>query len=425
MRNRWLYLLPIVDYLGVLFGVFAVLLLVPTAVQLFHSRSGLTEAPPYVFPISAGVAAAVGLALKRNLRFQPLDNRQAIILCALGWILISGVGALPFHLALGINYLDAYFEAVSGFTTAAMTTLHNIDGVAPSILFWRAFMQWLGGLGILTFFLAVVFTGGSAHRLFSAESQEIFVHRPFPSLTHTVRFLWGIYMVMTAAIAAAFYLEGMSVFDSICHSMGAISTGGYSTHQQSIGYFTAEADYRHFALIQYTVIVAMLLGSINFLVYYRVLSGNLQALWHGLEMRLWWGLLATATVLVVLNQVSRTGWGDLEETFRAGLFQVVSVGTTTGFTTRDLYKGFPTFSREVFLVLMVVGGCVGSTSGGMKVLRVGVFFKLVQNEVRRLVYGPATLNPVVVDGTAVQPAEIRRIAGLFSRGCCWSRSARG
>lgn len=428
MRNRLTYFRPLLDYLGVLLGIFGLLLLVPLLVQMAFPSRGAGQAPSHAFWIPAAVALVLGVVLKRNLEFPPLDNRRAMMLCALGWIVVSAVGALPFVLAgeamteaVGrpVGYLDAYFETVSGFTTTGITMFSGLDEVPTSIIFWRGFTQWLGGLGILTFFLAVIFTGGSsAHRLYSAESHKIFAKRPEPGLLKTLRILWTIYGGFTVLIAGALWLEGVSPFDAICHAMTCISTGGYSPYDASIAHYAA-AGHPRAVLIEYTVTFGMLLGGINFLVHYRVIRGGIKALWEGLEMRLWWAIVFGATAVVMVDHFRQfwpaaEGWATLHDVFRTSLFQVVALVTTTGFGTEDIATDyFPAAAKQMFLVLMVVGGCVGSTGGGFKVLRIGVLVKMVGRQLKRLLYGPAAVHPVVVDGDPMPAEELRRIAALF------------
>ncbi|MHC4717854.1 MAG: TrkH family potassium uptake protein, partial [Planctomycetota bacterium] len=414
MRNRWQYYRPVCEYLGLLVGVFGALMLVPLGVRNFLASSGAAEVGAHVYWIPGLVALAAAVAMKRNLRLPSLDNRRAMLLCALGWIVVSAIGALPFRLGLGVGFLDAYFETVSGFTTTGITMLSGLDVMPLSILFWRSFIQWLGGLGILTFFLVVLYVGRSTHSLFGAESHKVFAKRPAPSLFSTLRILWLIYAAFTIVAAGALRLEGMSLFDAAAHSMTALSTGGYSPHDQSIAFY---AGFGRAALIEYTLIAGMLLGGISFFVHYRLLTGGLRALWDSLEMRLWWILVAGATAVVLIDHYATGAPGGVEtfhRTFRHCLFQVVSLLTTTGFATRDIGTDyFPAASKQIFLVLMVIGGCVGSTSGGVKVLRVGILLKTVSRQIRRLIHGPAAVHPVVVNGEDLDPEELYRVGSLF------------
>jgi len=415
MRNRWQYFLPVGAYLGLLLWCFGILMLVPLGVWAAFASAGRTEVSAAAYWVPALVALLAGAALKRNLNNPPLDTRRAMMLCALGWIVISLVGALPFYIGLeSVSFLDAYFETVSGFTTTGITMLAALDAMPRSILFWRSFMQWLGGLGILTFFLAILYTGGSAHRLFGAESHKVFSRRPAPGLFNTLRILWLIYFLLTAAVVIALRFAGVARYDAISHAMTALSTGGYSPHDASVAWFRNRADINAVAA-EYVLIVAMLLGGMSFLVHYRVSRGGVRALWDSLEMRLWWLIILVSTGVVMISRNGAHGvGGSLHGLFRDSLFQVVAIMTTTGFATQNIASDtFGSAGALVFLMLMVIGGCVGSTSGGIKILRVGILLKMITRQVRRLTYGPAAVQPLIVDGEIVGDEELHRAAGLF------------
>jgi trk system potassium uptake protein TrkH len=413
MRNRLLYLLPIVHYVGALFWIFGFVLLIPLLVLALYARSGWDEVSPASFLLPAAISWLLGAVFKRGWSFGPLDTPRSMLVCALGWISISALGALPLRLGLDVSYLDAYFEAVSGFTTTGITMLRGLDEMPRSIIFWRALTQWVGGLGILAFFLVVTFAGGTAHQLYSAESHKIFSKRPAPGLFRTVRILWAIYAGFTLLIVVLLTLEGVSVYDAITHSFTALSTGGYSPYDASIDHYR-QVGHPHFVLIEYTLAFAMLLGGINFFVHYQVLTGGIRSLWDNLEMRLFWSILGGAVVLVGLDHCMKFGFNNVGETLRYSLFQVTAIMTTTGFATKDIGAGyFPALAKQIFLVLMIVGGCVGSTGGGIKVLRIGILLKMVNRQIRRVVHGGSAVNLVVVDGDIIDAEEVRRISALF------------
>jgi len=413
MRNRLRFLLPVIDYLGSLFWILGFLLLVPLVVLFVSAGAGEEEVPFWCFVGPSAGAFALGWLMSRARHREALSSRGAMLVCALGWIMVSAVAAVPFSLALGVGYLDAYFETVSGFTTTGITMLHGLDDMPRSIIFWRAYIQWIGGLGILTFFLAVVSGAGSAHRLFGAESHKIFSRRPAPGLFHTLRILWGIYTGLTALVIVALVLCGMGFFDAICHGFTCIATGGYSPHDASIGYYRA-AGYAHYVLIEYVVILGMVAGGTSFLIHYRLLTGDLRSLGDNVEVKLWWCILLAGTALVAVDHLSRFPLDDIGETVRCSLFQVVAIATTTGYATQDIRSDyFPAFSKQVFLVLMVIGGCVGSTGGGIKVLRIGVLLKMVGRQIKRIVRGRYAVEAVTVNGQRVSLEELRRVAALF------------
>ena len=414
MRNRFLYLAPVLGYLGHLFWIFGFVLLLPLVVLFLFEGAERPEVSYLCFVLPAFISWAIGLYLKYRWGGKGiLSSRGSMLICALGWLAISAVGALPLWMGLDISYLDAYFEAVSGFTTTGITMLTGLDYMPRSLLFWRALIQWVGGLGILTFFLAVVFTGSSAQQLFSAETHKIFSERPAPGMFNTLRILWAIYTGFTLLIIGLLVLEGMSVYDAVAHSLTCLSTGGYSPYDASIAHYQ-NAGYAHYAAIEYTLTFGMLLGGMNFFVHYRVLTGGVEALWDNLEMRLFWGIVAVATLLVAGNHFLSFGLAEVAETVRHTIFQVVSILTTTGFGTKDIGADyFPALAKQIFLILMVIGGCVSSTGGGIKVMRIGVLFKMIWRQVRRIIYGPLATNLVLVEGEPVDVEEMRRIAALF------------
>ncbi len=416
MRNRWQYFSPLLDYLGLLLWVSGLIMIVPIAMHAYFAIRGFTEVPIHTFILPALLSIGGGAWLKRDYESPPIDDRQAMMLCALGWIVVSAFGALPFCLGIKMSFIDAYFETVSGFTTTGITMLGGLDKLPFSILFWRAFIQWLGGLGILTFFLAVLYTGGSAHRLFSAESHKVFSKRPAPSIFRTLRILWLIYAAYTVIITLLLVLQGMSLFDSACHSMTALSTGGYSPHDLSIAYYSTHPEqFPYYIWMEYTLILGMVLGGMNFFVHFRLISEGISALWDNLEMKLFWFIVVGSTALIFFERLLKPTELDLHTLFRASLFQVTSILTTTGFGTEDIAANglYPAASRQILLLLMVIGGCVGSTGGGIKVLRVGVLCKMLHRQVKRLIWGHRAVHPVVVDGEPIPDEELHRISALF------------
>jgi len=350
---------------------------------------------------------------------------QSALICSVGWLGFSAIGALPFLIGIDSTYLDGFFEAMSGFTTTGITMFTGLDEMPKSILFWRAMTQWVGGLGILTMFMLVVFRGGSPHKLFGAEGHKINVDRPVPGLANTIKVLFSMYAGFTFFIALALFALGMGLFDSICHSFTALSTGGFSPHDASIEYYRLQG-YSNYVWMEYVIILGMLLGGTSFVIHYRVLKGSWRALFDNLEARYWWSLIGIFVVLIMFERLVRieplsaslldypSFFHRMEEDIRIVLFQVVSILTTTGFGTRDINTPFfGEAARQFFLVMMVIGGCVGSTGGGIKVLRVAIMGKLIRREVYRLRVPPRAINSVVIDGELIQLDEIQRVGGLF------------
>lgn len=417
MRNRAEPIKRVLGYLGSIYIFFGFVFLIPIAVLLlFPSLTTHSERTSSI--ISFAIPALITLLLGRVLKgvfgtHPPRDAKEASLLCVFGWLSISAVGAVPFVIQLGMPYLDAYFETVSGFTTTGITMLKGLDGMSRSILLWRSLIQWLGGLGILAFFLVFVFSGSSAHRIFSAESHKILAKRPVPGLFSTLKILWIIYCLLTTLCILILLSGGMSLFDAVCHSFTALSTGGYSTHDASIDYYR-RAGYAHSAFIEYALVFFMLCGGINFLVHFRLLRRDWRALFDSFEIRLLWLILFGATFIVMFERIRTHPEASVEQSFRYSLFQVTSILTTTGYGTKDI--GSPYFgsaAKLLFLLLMLIGGCVGSTGGGMKILRVGILLKMLKRQVARIVFTRRTSVVITLDGGLVDNEELRRVSALF------------
>lgn len=395
-------------------------------VAVYWGKMGEGPTTVAAFLVPAAISFSLGLILVARFKVGELGTQGSMLMCALGWLAVSAVGALPYVIALRAGCLDAYFEAMSGFTTTGITVFAGLDKMPRSILFWRSLTQWLGGLGILSFFLIVTFKGAVAHHIYGAESHKISSGRPAPGLFSTLRILWGIYIAFTVFGVAVLTLEKMPVFDSLCHTLTALSTGGFSTHDASIEFYSL-AGHQNYRLIEYTITFLMILGGMNFLVHYRLFRRDYRALWDTLEIRWWWKIIAVFTVIIAVEHLCRSnafiemyrrGIGfamtRIEQTFRYCIFQVVAVLTTTGFGTKDIASDFfGALARQVFLVMMVVGGCVGSTGGGFKVLRIAILNRLLRRELFKARISASASSDLVVDGKIVPDQEIQRIAGLF------------
>lgn len=425
VRNRYETVHTVLHCSGKIFLVFGAVVLIPlVCVPVFGEyRSGHSTTLAFLIP--SAVSLTLGLVLKKVFREGRNYSVRSMLICGVAWIGCSAIGAVPFVIGLGTGCLDAYFETMSGFTTTGITMLTGLDSMPASILLWRSLTQWLGGVGILAFVLAIGVKGMGAHRLFSAESHKIDMGRPVPGLFNTIRILWTIYLGFTLAVFAALVFAGMPVFDSLCHSFTTLSTGGYSPHDASIEYYRLTGTGNHI-LMEYVIIAGMLLGGINFLVHYRVLRGKPISLLTSLEMKFFWGISGAAIALILgwryLGSVATPGahpgtwafWRSLEEGFRITAFQVVSIMTTTGYATRDIASGF--FGqppRLIFLALTFIGGCVGSTGGGFKVLRIAILAKVIKRELYRLTTPLGSVSAINVDGEPVKTDEIQRITGLF------------
>jgi trk system potassium uptake protein TrkH len=427
MRNGFRQISCIFHFIGNLLGILGLILLFPLIVVLVYwgdRTDGVVTAISFI--IASIISFSLGMILRHKFKPATLNPAGSMLICALSWLIVSAIGALPFVIGASSNYLDAFFEAMSGFTTTGITIFSGLDTMPRSILFWRALTQWLGGIGILSFFLVLTFQAGGAHHILGAESHKISSRRPAPGLFHTIRIIWTIYVVLTLLAVAVLAIERMPIFDAICHGLTAVATGGFSLYDSSIGYYeqTGHTNYR---LIEYTLALIMMLGGINFLIHYRILTRDFKALWDNVEIRYWWRLIAVFVTIIMIERLYRTGafeaiftrgvavdLGEVERSFRHSLFQVISILTTSGFTTMNINSDFfGVAAKQLFLVMMVIGGCVGSTAGGFKVVRVAILNRLMFREIFKLRISSKASTGLIIDRKILPEDEVHRISALF------------
>lgn len=323
----------------------------------------------------AAAASGLGLALTWRARGGDLMPRDGFLVTSLGWFLAAIFGSLPYVFHGGLDWPSAFFETASGFTTTGSSAMTDIEVWPQSILLWRSTTQWLGGMGMVLMAIAILpFLGVGGTQLMKAEVPGPTKDRMTPRLISTARALWGVYALITAVSIVGFFLCGMTLLEAINHSFTAIATGGFSTKNLSLAFFSPAA--------QWWAILVMFMGGTNFLIHYRVIiHGDWRALtYEELIGYLWVIFIFTAYTAVVL---ARWGQWDLEETIRHALFQVVTIMTTTGFASTD-WEQWPAALQLLLGLLMVIGGMSGSTGGGIKVVRVMVLLKTIFSVTTRL-----------------------------------------
>jgi trk system potassium uptake protein TrkH len=400
----------VLHYLGVILVAFSVLQAAPLIVSAIFNET--VRFPMRIYVIPAAIAAGLGVALIALFRPRVLSAGGAMAIGALGWFVLSLVGAIPFWLALDITYLDAFFETVSGFTTTGATILTGLELLPKSLLVWRGMTQWIGGLGIFTLFLFVIREGGHRHVLLAVEAHKARSERFSPSVFTSLRILWSVYGGLTIACALILWAEGMPPFDAVVHAMTTLSTGGFSTHDASIAHFSS-AGVGHAVAIEYTILAFMLLGGTSFLVHWGVVRRRWQAVWKNTELRAWLLLLAAASILVIVGDRGRIAEIGLHEHVRWSLFHVVSIATTTGYTLRELASPwFSPLTMQAFFLLMIVGGCIASTAGGLKVQRIAVLGRLFRRQLRAASRSPREANPLTFDGRILASTEVERTVAI-------------
>ena len=381
--------LPVLRVLGALLAMFAVSLCVPLAASLW-AHEGLWPQYALAICVTCLSSAILWVGLREHRR--ELLPRHGVMLVSLVWMVIPFFAALPLLMvmqAIGrpMSFTHAYFEAVSGLTTTGSTVLARLDTLPLSVNVWRTFMQWIGGMGILILAVAVLpLLGVGGSQLFKAEAAgPVKDTKLTPRMTETAKGLWGVYVLFSLACALAYWLAGMAPQEALMHMFATVSLGGLSPHDESLGYY-------HSALVEAIALVFMLCASCNFALYFIALrKGNWQGFWRDPEMRATMAALIGGGLLVALLLWAKGVYGPLEA-LRFGMFHVVSVATTTGFTTTD-YLAWPVFAPVFMLLLSGVATSAGSTGGGIKMVRMLILLKQARREMTRIVH-PRAVQPV-------------------------------
>jgi trk system potassium uptake protein TrkH len=381
------------------------------------------------FLVTAGVGLLVGGVLWYVTRRAPktLGRREALLLVAVTWVIGAAFAALPAFLWANTSesiapdqpfrhFVDCYFEAMSGLTTTGATVLADIEAVPHSLLLWRAMMHWLGGLGIVVLFVAVLPSlGVGGKKLYRVEAAGPKKQGLQPQIRETARVLWYIYLGLTVAQIAALKIVGMGWFDTVCHAFSTVATGGFSTRTASVGAYDQ-------SVVRLIIIAFMVLGGVNFGLYYQIIRGRTRVALGDVELRLYLTLLVIGSALVFLalleHPITSTDPGTVLEPTKAtalgeAVFTTVSIQTTTGFATSDSAT-WPFLAQGVLVLLMFVGGCAGSTSGGIKVIRIWIVFKVMISEIER-VFRPNVVRTVRVGGGKVD-TDVKLLALSYTLG---------
>lgn len=357
----------------------------------------------------SSIASMIAALLMYGLTKGPIDDltlKDGIAVVTLGWIAVSVFGALPYVLSGTIrDPVGALFESVSGFTTTGSSVIADVDPLPRGILFWRALTHFIGGMGVLVLCIAVLpFLAVGGMQLYRAEVAGPSKERLTPRLTTTAKYLWGVYVLLILVQTMLLRLGDMSWFDAVCHSFATVATGGFSTRTQSIGAY-------HSPYIESVVIVFMFLGATNFALHYAAIRGRPLAYFRDPEFRLYLGLWLAACAVVTVD-VWKTAHPTLASSIRYGVFNTTSLLCTTGFATAD-FDLWPATSRGVLLVLMVIGGCVGSTGGGIKQMRALVSIKKTLMRIKSFMY-PQAVMQVKMGDTRVDDDVAGQILGFVA-----------
>ena len=391
--------------LGSLLFMLGTLLLICAGIAFYYQEDDLMA-----FLIASAFTLSCGFVLHYmgHHADNNLSRRDSYLLVTVTWVVFSLFGMLPFLVSGYIsNITDAFFETMSGFTTTGATILDDVERLPHALLFWRTQTQWIGGLGIVFFTIAILpsMVGSGNVKVFAAEATGPLRTKMHPRLSTMAKWIWSIYLALTVGCVLSFYFAGMGWFDSINYAMTTTATGGFATHNDSAEFFQSPT-------IEYIAIVFQFLAGINFMMLYvsifKMKPGNL---FKSSEFKLYSGLVIGATAWIAYLLMTRNGYG-LEHAFRSALFQVVSFITTTGLFSDDAAL-WPHITWVILGVLMFVGACSGSTTGGFKCVRAVMVFKVLRNEFHKLLHPNAVL-PVKVDGVPVARSQLSTLLAFFA-----------
>lgn len=383
--------------LGKLMLFVSALLIPPLVVSLF-TRDGCWTA--YLETLAALLVPALLLYTLIKPEDKSMYAREGMAVAGLSWILISFVGCLPLVFSDVCGLADAFFEIASGFTTTGATVLSDVEALPQSIALWRSCTHWVGGMGVLV--LTTALLPGTGASMAKAESAGPQFSKLLPKVGDSSKILYIIYTALTALLAVALLLCGMTPFDSILHALSTAGTGGFSNRALSIGYYDSAA-------IDIVISVFMLLFGVSFTVYFRLISRDFKNAFKSEELWVFLGLCAAATLFIGIDISSI--YGGLGKGLRYSFFQVSAIISTTGFSTAD-FNLWPALSKALLLLIMVVGSCAGSTAGGLKLIRAMLLVKLTKREITRS-FKPRSVKVIKLDGKSVSEDMLSHIAVFF------------
>ena len=399
------------NILSALLVILGVSMLIPAAIAYGYGENDLNGFLWSLF-ICFILGIPTWLATRKH---RKLTNKDGFAIVSFTWITTALIGALPFYIS-GIipNFTDAFFESMSGVTTTGATIIgssvtlpllpNGIESLPHALLFWRSFIQWIGGMGIIVFYIAILpLLGVGGVQLFKAEVPGPVADRIRPRVRETAKILWMVYLGFTATQILLLVISGMPWFDSICHSFTTMPTGGFSTKNASIGFYDSAA-------IQYIIIFFMFLAGINFSLHFHAITGNVKSYFRDKEFLTYFGIIIVVAFLI-FSSISAGGNEWTEKHFRDSLFQTVAILTGTGYSTAD-YELWAYFAQFMILFMMFVGGMGGSTTGGMKIVRIMLLFKYAAKETRRMLHLKAII-PIRIGSRYIPEDVIRNTLGFF------------
>ena len=378
----------------------AAFLVLPMAVSLLYGERCAVS-----FGLTILVALAVGFLLTFLCRGSHGTSsiKDGFMIVALTWIMLSAIGALPFVFSREIpSYVDAFFETVSGFTTTGATILTDVEALSRGMIFWRSFTHWIGGMGILVFVVMLMKTTDRSINILKAEMPGPTVDKLAPKSRDTARILYLLYIALTVLETVLLLLGGMGLFDSVVHSLSTAGTGGFGAYNASAANFSP--------YIQWVLTVFMLLFGVNFNLYYLLLLGRVRDIFRNTEFKVYLGIIAAAVTIITVDILPL--YQSFSTSLRQASFQVAAIMSTTGFVTADFTVWSP-LSKTLLLLLMFLGGCAGSTAGGLKLSRIIILCKMARRELRRTLR-PRVVDVIKMDGHRLEEQTAHSVAVYFA-----------
>ena len=389
---------------GALLVCIGLTMLFPLAFSLYYGDTG-------IMPLTQSLLVTVIVGLAFFIGFQrpepigALTHREGMAITALGWFAAGVFGALPFYFGgLSPQGVDCLFESISGFTTTGASILTDIESVPKGLLFWRSLTHWLGGMGIIVLSLAILpFLGVGGMQLYKAEVPGPVPDKLRPRIKDTAVLLWKVYILFSLLETILLMLGGMSLFDALCQTFGTMATGGFSTKNTSIAYFSS-------VYLDAVITVFMIIAGINFTLHFQLLRGKPLVMWRDSEFRFFIGLFLVFTLITTVS-IWGVAFDSLGQSLRYGAFQVASILTTTGFVTAD-YELWPSLPQCILVLCMFIGGSAGSTGGGIKCMRILLLLKTAYQEIIRLIHPRAVIR-IKLGKQVVPPEVLSGIWGFF------------
>jgi len=399
---NWKSILHVLSFIVLIVTLF---LIAPLIVAIFYKEP--LEAVVLSKVMFFSITGSLGLFMvTRNSSGMRFTTKDGFMLVSLSWIVVSAIGAIPFTLSGAIpSYTEAYFETMSGFTTTGASILTSIETMPYSLLFWRSLTHWLGGMGIVVLAVAVLpLIGIGGMPLIQAESPGPRVDKIVPKVRETAKILWLIYVGLSILETILLMVGGMNLFDALTHTFGTMATGGFSPKNTSVGHYNSP-------FIHNVITIFMVMAGINFGLYFVLLQKDFKSIWRNTELKVYLGIFFAAMGLIAYNLFSQNIYPTWEESFRHSGFQVASIITTTGYATTD-FDQWPGFSQSVLFLMMFIGGCSGSTGGGIKVVRITTLFKLAKSEMKKLL-NPRGIFLIKLNKETVKKDMVYTITGFI------------